>query len=96
MRKENKISLIVDKSISRLYGYELGEEIYIKQVKNKVDYNQINIIEFPDNIENVALSFVQGFCADIFANIQPIQFENYFKIEGKERLKEKFKKAVLF
>lgn len=65
----NTIQLNFDKSLSGLAGYDFGKEIYTHQVKGKMDYNKKNIIMFPDNIERIASSFIQGFFAEIVDEI---------------------------
>lgn len=58
---ENRVKLTFDKTVTRLAGYSYGEQIYLNQVKNKVDFNNKVYIEFPDQIVKAASSFVQGF-----------------------------------
>ncbi|MGL5820278.1 MAG: hypothetical protein ACRCYE_01430, partial [Sarcina sp.] len=58
-----EINLEFDSSLSRLAGNSFGEKIYIDQVMKKINFEKkekIKII-FPNNIKDIAISFVQGF-----------------------------------
>ena len=68
MSNEKIIKLQFDKTLSGLAGYEYGKQIYNEQVKYKIDFKQNICIEFPDNIQRIASSFVQGFFEEIIAN----------------------------
>lgn len=61
-------SLEFTKSLSRLAGNEFGEKTFKEQVKDNFDYNEKNIIKFPDTIEYIAISFIQGFIKGILDN----------------------------
>lgn len=65
---ENKVSLSLDKTVTRLAGYPYGKRVYDEQVAGKVDFSKTAYIEFPSEIVKSASSFVQGF----FENIIPI------------------------
>ena len=93
---ENRIVLTITNSISRLAGNTLGREIFINQVKDKIDYSKINIIVMHETIEDIAISFVQGFTQEIFNKIHKDEFSNYFKIQGNQKVVDKFMKAVYF
>lgn len=59
---ETKIDLNFDRSLVALAGNRFGKKTYEKQVRGKLDISSGKIIiHFPDNIEKVASSFVQGF-----------------------------------
>ena len=55
-----------------------------------------NIIIFPPYIENIAISFVQGFTDQIFSEIEKGQFYNYFEIQGSKRVVDKFERSIYF
>lgn len=93
---ENKIELKFSNSITRLAGNPYGAEIYNNQVKEKIDYNMQNIIIFPEYIEDIAISFVQGFTFEIFNEISKDEFYRYFDIYGSGKVKEKFRKAIYY
>lgn len=94
---KNRIILEFHKSDTRLAGNPYGKEVFMAQVKNKIDYSQVNIIVFPNNIEKVASSFVQGFFEEIIRNIGYEKFDEVIKIEAKDRLlEENIKKDLIF
>lgn len=64
-----KINLEFPKSETRLAGFPYGETVYDEQVKDKISYDEEIEIVFPNQIEKVASSFVQGFFAAIVAAI---------------------------
>lgn len=78
----NNIDLEFNKSITRLAGNPYGREVFNNQVKDKIDYNKINILNFPDNIEKIASSFVQGFFAEIVAKIGYEQVFEKIKVKS--------------
>ena len=62
--------LILDKTLSALAGYAYGQQIFREQIKPKIsDYNSDFNFEFPENIEYLASSFVQGFFSDLVEQI---------------------------
>jgi hypothetical protein len=65
----NEIKLEFKKSLTKLAGYSYGKNIYDEQVKNKIDINREIVIIFPDNIKDIASSFIQGFFYDFVENI---------------------------
>ena len=62
---EQHICLKFDNTLTGLAGYEYGIEEYDKQVNGKVDLTKEFSLEFPDNIERIASSFIQGFFKEI-------------------------------
>lgn len=79
-----KILLKFDKATTRLAGNPYGRKQFELQVKDKIDYNAINTIVFPDQIEKVASSFVQGFFAEVVEKVGYSRFDNLIKIEAKD------------
>lgn len=65
MCQMNVIELEFDKMDTGLAGNAYGRSIYEEQVKSKFVAGQKNVIRFPENIEQVASSFVQGFFAEL-------------------------------
>ena len=51
---ENKICLEFDKLITDLAGNRYGVSVYETQVEHNVDFNKINIVIFPYEIEDIA------------------------------------------
>lgn len=63
------IYLEFPKSETGLAGFPYGETVYNEQVKDKISFEDKIEIVFPEHIEKVASSFVQGFFAAIVAAI---------------------------
>lgn len=80
---KNDIILQFDKATTRLAGNPYGRNVYADQVESKIKYNAQNVIVFPDNIEKVASSFVQGFFAKIVEKIGYAEFDNIISIKAK-------------
>lgn len=93
---ETKIELKINKSISRLAGNSYGQEIYNTQVKDVIDFSGKNLIIIPNYIEDIAISFVQGFTLEIFEKISKDAFFDHIDIQANEKVKNKFIKAVFF
>lgn len=67
--KNDNIKLIFPENIKRLAHNPYGRQIYESQVKNKINLNKINTIEFPPGITRASSSFVQGFFTDLVKQI---------------------------
>lgn len=74
----NKIELKFDKTITRLAGNEFGYNTYKEQVENNVEWNNLNEIIFPKEIDRIAISFIQGFARDILKKIDKNNIEEIF------------------
>jgi len=55
------IDLQIDKAFTHIAGYEYGESIYNEQVKPFFNGKDKLEIRFPNHIEGIAISLVQGF-----------------------------------
>lgn len=93
---ENIIELKFNNTITRLAGNAFGNSTYINQVRDKINYNYTNIIIIPNYIEDIAISFVQGFTDEIFEEISKDEFDKYFIIKANDKIVNKFKKSVYF
>lgn len=82
---ENRIILKFGKAETRLAGNPFGKATYISQAKDKIDYNAINVVVFPNNIEKIASSFSQGFFSEIIKRVGYAEFKNVIKIEAKSQ-----------
>ena len=78
------IKLEFDKAATRLAGNSYGKSEFEKQVKDKINYEVLNIIIFPDQIEKIASSFTQGFFAEVIEKIGYARFNEVIKIEAKD------------
>lgn len=59
--EKNYIELTFKKTLSGLAGNPFGQSIYDQQVSPKMQIDKLNVIVFPEHIEDVAISFIQGF-----------------------------------
>lgn len=64
---DNKVTLVIDKTVTRLAGYPYGQLVYNEQVDGKLDFSKTAYIEFPQEIVRSASSFVQGFFEKIIS-----------------------------
>lgn len=64
--ENNYFKLKFNNTITRLAGYDYGQEVFKNQIAKKIDYqNTPIIIEFPDQIIRAASSFTQGFFEEL-------------------------------
>lgn len=94
----NEIKLNFDKTITKLAGNELGKHTYNNQVKDKINYtdNEIILI-FPERIDLIASSFIQGFFEEIIRNIGISGVENKVVIKSSiEEIKNKIIQNLLW
>lgn len=82
----NEIKIDIDKTITKIAGNELGVEKYNEKMKSiyKDIKNQKFKIIFPDNIDFIAPSFIQGFFEDIVLQIGIEGIENNFEFYAKQ------------
>ena len=66
------INLKFDTEITALASYSYGQQVFNEQVKD-LDYNEKYKIVFPERIELISTSFVQGFF---------YEFQTVFGLEG--------------
>ncbi len=86
---ENVIKLDIKKNITKLAGYSLGKDIYDTQVKGNIDFSQDITIEFPENIQDIASSFIQGFFYEFIEKIGIKGIQDCVEIiSSKEDMKE--------
>ncbi|MCL2254084.1 MAG: DUF4325 domain-containing protein [Lachnospiraceae bacterium] len=79
---KKEVRLNFGKATTRLAGNPYGREVFEKQAKQIIDYNAENTVIFPDTIEKVASSFVQGFFAEIIEKIGYAKFDEVIKIKA--------------
>jgi hypothetical protein len=88
-----KLELPKTKVIS---GYDFGKKVFNEQVKDKIEYTNLNQIVLDESIEIIGISFVQGFTHGIFHNIPKHEFSRVVEIIGNEKLKNRFLKAIKY
>lgn len=94
IHSDNKIELVFENEISRLVGIEFGREVYETQIEKKLDYSNKNTIIFPNTIEDISITFIQGLTEKIFSKIEKYDFQNYFQIIGNEKVVNKIMKTI--
>ena len=64
-RMELEVELKVDKTVTSLAGNRYGREIYRSQIKEKIRDGVVVKLQIPDQIEDVASSFIQGLFSEL-------------------------------
>lgn len=79
-----------DKTLSNLTGNTYGRATFNNQVKNNISYDTPITIIFPDYIDNIGSSFIQGFFDEIVGKIgiQGIRDNVTIKSNTVENIKE--------
>lgn len=90
------IELKFKNSLNKLAGNKFGERVYNEQVKEKVDFKDKVVIVFPEIIEDIAISFVQGFTKEILEKIPKNEFFEYFCLRGNSKVIDKFQKSLFY
>lgn len=90
-----RIEIIIKGSLNKITGYDFGHDVYIKQVKEIIDFSRKYVIIFPDHVVDVGISFVQGFTEEIIKKIGRKGFYDRFTIEASDNeIVEKFLKGI--
>ena len=93
---ENVIKLDIKKSVTKLAGYTLGEQLYNNQVKDRISFDKEIVIEFPENIQDLASSFVQGFFYEFVEKIGIKGIDRQVNIiSSKQDMKEQIIKNLI-
>lgn len=93
---DNVIILKFDKTLTGLAGYDFGTETFEEQVEGKIDYMRKIEIVFPDNIERIASSFIQGFFEKFIEKIGVSGIERQIDIKSsKKDMKETIIKNLM-
>ena len=91
---EQRILLeIKDRSLTKLAGNIYGRKLFDEQVDRKINMNEPFVIVFPDQIDYLASSFIQGFFGKIYTEIGREGMEKNFDVIVPKILNPK--KAIL-
>lgn len=71
-----------DKTISNLTGNKYGRTIYANQIKPHISYDIPITIVFPQYIDNIASSFIQGFFDEMVGAIGISGIEQLVEIKS--------------
>ncbi|MCL2572181.1 MAG: hypothetical protein FWE11_07225 [Defluviitaleaceae bacterium] len=81
MEKE-KIMLEFENKYSKIGDFDYGKDIYEQQAKDRVVFDGENIIAFPDYVDFVSPSFIQGFIAVPIGNVGKENVLEYISFES--------------
>ena len=84
---------IKDRSLTKLAGNIYGRKLFDEQVDGKINMNEPFVIVFPDQIDYLASSFIQGFFGKIYTEIGREGMEKNFDVIVPKILNPK--KAIL-
>lgn len=89
----NIIELCFEKKINCLFGEKDGYLCYKKQIKNKINKEEINKIVFPKHIEKISFSYIEGLVIALDKNekiiFEAANKELMFKINSHLKMKNK-------
>lgn len=74
--KNNVFNLKFDNTLTTLTGNTFGRKTFEKQVAGNVNYNEKILIIFPEYIEDIGTSFIQGFFETFVKHIGISGIEN--------------------
>lgn len=91
-----KVLLKFDKDRTTVSGFKYGRQVFDEQVKPSRKNEEHISVEFPDNIELVGMSFVQGFVNSIAEQYGGTKnVKKHLSIKSKRRkVLEKFMEAL--
>ena len=93
----NEIRIKIDNDLVCLCGNEYGYDVFEKQLKDKIDYSKKNVIIFPENITDIAISFIQGLMREPIKKIGKKNIFDYFEFKASSSALEKdIKESVVF
>lgn len=81
-----KIYLSFNKTMYGLAGYDYGRDVFRDQILPQIDYSKHIEIIFPDTIESVASSFIQGMFEEIVRNVGYSGVQDKFDFKGGREL----------
>ena len=71
---------IKDRSLTKLAGNSYGRKLFDWQVYGRIDLNEPFTIVFPEQIDYLASSFIQGFFGKIYTEIGREEMEKNFDV----------------
>ena len=83
-----KIEFKFDNVISVLSGNDFGRETFKKQMKGKFDMNKVNELVFPDKIDVISSSFVQGLFSEFLNKYTPDEIASHISIGNTDHLSD--------
>lgn len=93
--EKNIINLEFDKMITNLSGNRLGVKVFKDQVKDKFVAEKQNEVVFPQQIEDIASSFIQGLYSEISEKYGKIEAQNFLILTSKNnKAQEKIEESI--
>lgn len=91
-----KVLLKFDKDRTTVSGFKYGKQVFEEQVEPSRKSGEQVSVEFPDNIEIVGMSFVQGFVNTIAEKCGGIKnVKKHLSVKSKrQKVLEKFMEAL--
>lgn len=83
-----RIELKFNEEITSLAGNPFGRQIYESQMKKKFDMNDINYLIFPEQIEMIGSSFIQGLFYEYINKYTSEEILEHIKIDNEDLLED--------
>lgn len=81
-----KIEFKFDEAITVLSGNDFGRDTYKVQMSGKFDMDKENELVFPNRIDVISSSFVQGLFSEFLNKYTPDEIASHIKIENADHL----------
>lgn len=79
---ENRFNLRFKNTYSSITGNKYGQSVYRDQVAPQIDFKKDIVIIFPDFIEDIGVSFIQGFFEEIKMKIGMYGIEKNVEVQS--------------
>lgn len=84
---KNTIIITFNKPLKVLAGNDFGKEVFQNQIEEKFNMTEINTIVFPNTIEIICSSFVQGLFSKYLESMSPEKIMSLIHVEDTRLLK---------
>ena len=93
--EKNIINLEFNKLITNLSGNRLGVKVFKDQVKDIFVPGKQNEVVFPEQIEDIASSFIQGLYSEISEKYGKIEAQNFMILTSQNnKAQEKIEESI--
>ena len=93
--EKNIINLEFNKLITNLSGNRLGVKVFKDQVKDRFVPGKQNEVVFPEQIEDIASSFIQGLYSEISEKYGKIEAKNFMILTSQNnKAQEKIEESI--
>lgn len=95
MNNNNIIELQFKNTVTNLAGNRLGNDVYLKQIESKLDITVLNVVIFPETIEDIASSFIEGLYKKLGEKYGKSKALNLMELKAKNvETDEKIKESI--